>query len=322
MNSFDSVTAQRTIPVSILLSVYNGAAFLAELLQSLQRQTHADWTLIWRDDGSTDQTRQIMRHFSESLESGRCLEVTQGGDHLGVARSFGLLLDHVPDGHCVAFCDQDDVWLPDKLERAVKALAPFCPTQVPALYCSRQILTDAGLKPFGVSPSLPEKPVFLMALTQNIATGCTVVLSPAAVHVVRAAMPPPFPTLHDWWSYLLVSGAGGVVVTDNQPSLYYRQHQGNTVGVPAHIVDRALKAMRRGPNAFMSTFRANVRHLLGCATVLREQNRAWLADLQRALDMKGPKGWAARYRLSRRLGQMRRTAFMEQQVFRLWFILG
>ena len=78
MNSLDSVTAQRTIPVSILLSVYNGAAFRAELLQSLQHQTHADGMLIGRDDGSTDQTRQIMRHFSESLESGRCLEVTQG----------------------------------------------------------------------------------------------------------------------------------------------------------------------------------------------------------------------------------------------------
>ena len=201
MNSLDSVTAQRTIPISILLSVYNGAAFRAELLQSLQHQTHADGMLIWRDDGSTDQTRQIMRHFSESLESGRCLEVTQGGDHLGIARSFGLLLDHVPDQHRVAFCDQDDIWSPGKLE-------------------------------------------------------C------------------------------------------------------------------ALKAMRRGPNAFMSTFCANARRLLGCTTVLREQNRVWLADLQRALDMKGLKGGAARYRLSRRLGQMRRNAFMEQQVFRLWFIFG
>ena len=322
MNSFDGVTAQPILPVCILLSVYNGAAFLTELLQSLQRQTHTDWTLIWRDDGSTDQTRQIMQHFSESLESSRCLEVTQGDDHRGVASSFYLLLDHVPAGHYVAFCDQDDVWFPNKLERAVKALAPFSPKQVPALYCSRQILTDAGLKPFGVSARLPEKPVFLMALTQNIATGCTVVLSPDAVHLVRSVVPPPFPTLHDWWSYLLVSGAGGAVITDNQPSLYYRQHQGNTVGVPTHYAARALKAMRRGPSVFMSTFRANVRQLLLHAPMVQGQNRAWLADIQRTLGMTGLAGWRARYCLLRKLVRMRRNSFMEQQVFRLWFILG
>ena len=132
------MTAQSTMPVSILLSVYNGDAFLAALLRSLQCQTHANWTLIWRDDGSTDQSRRIMQDFSDSLAGGRCLEVTQGGHHLGVAGSFGLLLDHVADGHCVAFYDQDDVWFPDKLERALKALAPFCHTQVPAMYCSRQ----------------------------------------------------------------------------------------------------------------------------------------------------------------------------------------
>lgn len=310
------------MPVSILLSVYNGAAFLPALLRSLQEQSHANWLLIWRDDGSADDSRQIVRHFAESLPQGRCREVMPDQQRLGVAGSFGLLLDHVPDGHCVAFCDQDDVWFKDKLERGVQALGPFLHKGRPALYCSRQLLTDARLAPLGPSPVLPENPVFSMALTQNIATGCTIVLSPPAVRLVRAGMPPPAATLHDWWSYLLISGVGGAVITDNRPSLAYRQHQGNTVGAQARLMARAMAAIRRGPDVFMATFRANVGTLLLRTDLVVGGNRALLLDLERVLDMTGLKGCLARYRLLRTVKTMRRAAFVEQQVFRLWFVLG
>ncbi|GAB3592426.1 glycosyltransferase [Acetobacter peroxydans] len=322
MNSPENGASSSGVPVCILLSVYNGATYLEALLQSLARQTHTDWILLWRDDGSRDDGRAILHRFAGLLAPGRCREITQGKKRLGVAQSFGLLLEHVPEGCAVAFCDQDDVWFPDKLERGFAALATRCNGQVPALYCSRQTLTDADLQPIGVSPMLPHDPTFPMALTQNIATGCTVLLSPAAVTLVRAAMPPPPDTLHDWWSYLLVSAAGGVVVADNRPSLYYRQHQSNAVGAPTHWFRRALAAFRRGPSLFMRAFRGNVMRLLAQQQVLQEQNRTCLLALQKALATPGMVGWVARYRLLRQMRQLRRATFAEQQIFCLWFILG
>ena len=309
-------------PVCILLSVYNGGTYLDALLRSLVAQTHANWRLIWRDDGSCDESRQILHRFASTLAPGQCREITHGAAHLGVAKSFGLLLEHVPPQWSAAFCDQDDVWFPDKLERGLKALATACAPERPALYCSAQVLTDARLQEIGRSPLLPAQPTFLMALTQNIATGCTIILSPAAVDLVRAAMPPPKCTLHDWWSYLLVSGAGGVVVADNTPSLYYRQHQSNTVGAPTHFMARALAAIRRGPSVFMQAFVANVDCLLLHRQVLREKNLVWLLELHHAMTLRGVAGGLERYRLLHRLGQMRRATVIEQQVFRLWFVLG
>lgn len=320
--SSDRLPARNVMPVCILLSVHNGAAFLDALLQSLGQQTHPAWQLVWRDDGSTDHSAQIMQRFADNLPTGRCVLVTRSVERLGVAGSFGLLLDHVPDGHLAAFCDQDDVWFPDKLERAVNALAPFHATNEPALYCSRQMLTDSALARLGLSPALPPEPTFPMALTQNIATGCTIMLSPAAIRLVQAAMPPPAGTLHDWWSYLLVSGAGGHVVTDNQPTLYYRQHQSNVVGAPAHFAARARAALRRGPALFMSTFRANVTQLLRHGDLLTEPAVARLGRLRQALDIPGPAGCVARWRLLRRMPEMRRSTRAEQMIFRLWFVLG
>lgn len=322
MSSSGTDASHSRTPVCILLSVYNGAAFLDGLLRSLQGQTYTDWRLVWRDDGSEDESKQILHRFASTLPEGHCREVTQGGRHLGVAKSFTLLLEQVPAGYFAAFCDQDDVWFPDKLERSIQALASTCDAQVPALYCSRQVLTDSSLQRLGESPLLPENPLFPMALTQNIATGCTVILSPTAVRLVREGSPPPATTLHDWWSYLLVSGAGGAIVTDNVASLYYRQHQGNTVGAPTHFAARALAAFRRGPTVFMSAFRGNIDQLLALPDIVHGQNRAWLLDLQQALAIRGMAGWLARYKMLQKIRQMRRTTFGEQVVFRLWFILG
>jgi glycosyltransferase involved in cell wall biosynthesis len=323
VNSSDSPSPRGAAPVSILLSIHNGAAFLEEQLASLRRQTHTEWVLRWRDDGSTDGSTQIMRRFSDSLPAGRCVELTRGRDsRLGAARSFMLLLEHVPDRHFAAFCDQDDVWFADKLERALRAVAPFHATEIPALYCSRQVLTDAALAPRGLSPALPSDPAFSMALTQNIATGCTILLAPAAIRLVLAGMPLPPRTLHDWWSYLLVSGAGGQVVTDDQPTLYYRQHLANAVGAPTHFKARALAAIRRGPRVFMSIFRANIAQLLQHSDLLTEQNVAQLARLRQALDITGFAGWRARHRLLRQMPRLRRFTRAEQLVFHLWFLLG
>lgn len=314
-------TAAPLPTVCILLSVYNGAAFLEALLASLLEQRGVEWVLYWRDDGSHDGSTAIMHRFqAQAGGAGRCVAVPapEGGNHLGVMRSYAWLLAHAPQNMPVAFCDQDDVWFPDKLHRALVALA--CqPEGAPALYCSRQVLTDSALRPLGLSPRLPPSPCFLMALTQNIATGCTVVLSAQAVRLV-CQCPPPAAILHDWWAYLVVSGAGGRILVDNQPTLFYRQHGGNTVGASARLVVRAAGALRRGPRQFMDIFYANISALL-LHPALSAQNRAGLHGLRGVLDDAGPARWR-RARTLWRLRAMRRSALPDQCVFGLWFLLA
>src|SRR5450756_721829 len=135
--------------VAILLSTFNGEAFLHEQLTSILCQTQNDWVLYWRDDGSTDATVSIMEDFTREAGQGRCVRMDSDGRHLGVTESFMSLLRKVatalvPDD-VVAFADQDDVWLPEKLARGMEALMAT-PRVRSTLYCARQMLVDADLR--------------------------------------------------------------------------------------------------------------------------------------------------------------------------------
>ncbi|MGC8476497.1 MAG: glycosyltransferase, partial [Acetobacteraceae bacterium] len=141
-----------TPPVAILLSTCNGAAFLPELLTSLQAQTHRAWRLCWRDDGSTDASRAVLAEFAAAEP--RCDPFpTAPGPKLGAGPSFLALLraalPTLAPGTLIAFADQDDVWRAEKLARGVAALAGV---RGPALACARQTLVDAALRPIGASP--------------------------------------------------------------------------------------------------------------------------------------------------------------------------
>ena len=304
------------VPVAILLSTYNGSAYLAEQLASLLGQTHRRWTLYWRDDGSTDRTVAIMTDFAAGPGAGRCVRLLSDGSHLGITASFLTLLRQVPTDHVAAFADQDDVWLPRKLERGLIGLGDPRASR-PALYCARQRLVDGSLRTIGLSPRLEALPDFPASLTQNIATGCTVMLNPAAVSLVTGSHP-PHGTLHDWWSYLLVGAAGGRLIADPMPVVLYRQHQQNAVGAPHSVLRRGLMALRRGPDAFMQLFRLHVGELAAQSDALSPRARADLALLLASL--RGSR--LSRLRAMRRLPQLIRRTRLETLLFRLWFLIG
>lgn len=299
--------------VAILLSTYNGARFLPAQLDSFRRQTEPNWLLLWRDDGSTDATVSLMQAFTREVGEDRCRRVEAPG-RLGVAGNFyALLAAAQPLGLPIAFSDQDDVWLPDKLARALAALAPL---PGPALYCSRQILVDDALVPIGPSAPFCRPPGFAAALTQNIATGCTIVLNPAAACLVAGSEPPHGP-LHDWWSYLMVTGAGGRVIADAEPTMLYRQHAANLVGAPSTRRRRAAAALRRGPDAYLAMLRANVAALCVAADRLTPEARRTVALVDHAL-RGGP---LDRLRALFLPGLQRQTR-LETALFRLWFLRG
>ncbi|WP_372616773.1 glycosyltransferase [Falsiroseomonas sp.] len=298
----------------VLLSVLDGADYLPTQLESLERQVDQRWMLLWRDDGSRDGSVRILEEFAARMAPGRVRRVAHAARRLGIAASFLALLRAAPaDAACYAFCDQDDVWLPDKIGRAAAALGAV-PAERPALYCARQVMVDRGLRRLGLSPDAKRGPGLANALVQNIATGCTTVLNAAARRHVLSGTPPP-PTLHDWWAYLVVTATGGQVIFDPQPEILYRQHGANAVGGNVSKLARAMRALRRGPGAFLDTMAANIDALSACPGLTPEARRT--LD---ALGALRTGSFVARLRTLRRTG-LCRQGFREDVLLRLWFTL-
>lgn len=206
----------------ILLSTFNGAPFLEPLLESLLAQDYPAFSILVRDDSSSDATPSILARYTRDPRVSLYV-----GEHVGTAASFFELLGRADVGAgFFAFCDQDDVWLPDKLTRSVARLDEGRP-DAPALYCGRQILVSPTLARLGLSRIPRRGPSFNNALVENIAAGCTIVVNNTARAVLTRRR--PCGVVHDWWSYLVVA-AFGRAVYDTQPKILYRQHLGNVVG--------------------------------------------------------------------------------------------
>lgn len=238
------------LTVHILLATYNGGRFLAEQLSSIARQTHANWILTVSDDGSTDNTLDIVAQFAEQVS--QQVTVLSGPCQGSSTRNFFHLIQHaqVKDlSDLFAFCDQDDVWLEDKLERAVAWHANNIDKPV-RLYCGRTRFVNEQLKPIGLSPGIKRPPSFGNALVQNIASGNTMVMS-SAVLMAQKEIQPEHSVWHDWTTYMVATSLGGFVWFDTAPSLLYRQHSANVIGS-----NNGLKAqlLRLGP-LFSGRFR-------------------------------------------------------------------
>jgi glycosyltransferase involved in cell wall biosynthesis len=303
--------------VAILLSTFNGAAYVREQLSSLLKQTHGAWIVYWRDDGSTDTTVAEVSAVLDRFPPGRVVRLADGRP-LGAAASFLTLLRRaVADGMpYVSFADQDDVWLAEKLAWAL-AMLRAGGGDGPALYFARQTLVDGGLRPFARSPRLRQPLGFPAALTQNLASGCTIVMNRDAAALVAASDPPAL-CLHDWWSYVVVAAAEGRLLADGRTVVLYRQHAANHVGAPRNLLARGLGAIRRGPGPYMRLLRVNVTALAARPAALSARAHADLLAILAALEG----GWRDRLRLLRRMPALRRQGWLENQVFRLWFLLA
>jgi hypothetical protein len=214
----------------------------------------------------------------------------------------------------MAFADQDDVWLPEKLERGIAQLGAV-PEPVPALYFARQVLVKADLQRIAISNPLRRQPGFPACLTQNLATGCTVLLNrPLAALVADSRVPAA--CLHDWWCYIVASARGGLILADPEPTVLYRQHAGNCVGASASTWRRGRAALRRGPGPFMRLLRQTIAALLEQPELVTSRGREQLVALARALDG----GTLPRLR-ALTMPELRRQGWLETMLFRLWFLL-
>ncbi len=219
--------------IAILMTSYRNTEFLGEQIDSLKRQ---DWPNVdlWISRDCDDQ--ELGRLLDDHARSWRQARTENedyrviSGPRRGSSANF-LSMVHHPDiqADYYAFCDHDDRWDKDRLSRAISALQGI-PRSLPALYASRVRFISAKGKQIGISGYCLFPPSFRNALRENMANGCTMVFNRAARDILQASQVHEIPW-HDWWTYLLISAAGGKVVYDSRPSLDYRLHSDNLSGL-------------------------------------------------------------------------------------------
>lgn len=232
--------------VQILMSTYNGEKYLREQLDSLLKQTYPHIEILIRDDGSSDSTLNILKAYERKYDQIKVLE----GNNIGVTESFFELLKK-SDSDYIAFCDQDDIWLAEKVERAVEKLQSI---KGPALYCSNKILVDADAKIIANNKKDKLRPGFGNAVIECICTGCTILMNRELTENIKCHLPERA-ILHDWWCYLVACYVGKVIF-DEEAYILYRQHGENVVGLS---------------NSFWKNVKAKTRYLKRSRGKLRGQ---------------------------------------------------
>lgn len=263
-------------------------------------QTGVALSLYISDDGSSDGTMAILERLRAQWPGGFSIV---RGPGTGFASNFRHLAITTPlTADYFAFCDQDDIWDPDKLQAAIAILSER-PAGEPALYSSRTRLVDASGVPIGYSPLFRQPPSFQNAIVQNVGGGNTVVFNRRAFELfAESARRTSFLT-HDWWAYMIVSGAGGYVHYDPTPHIGYRQHARNIVGKNTGLAARYDRLRRALGGQFSRWTEQNLASLARCEDLLSPETRATLSTLREARHVRGFKA----LRLLRDAGVYRQT---------------
>lgn len=215
--------------LAVLMATYEGEQYIADQLKSFDAQDVADIKLIVSDDSRSDSTRDAILRHTRDLASLK-VEFLRGPQAGFVENFRSLILNCATDAEFYAFSDQDDIWLADKTKRSLDWLRTQS-SNVPALYCGRTCMIDQhGAETGRLSPLFPRAPAFENAIVQSIAGGNTMTMNRAALDLLKRSLSKGIPISHDWWTYIIVSGAGGAVKYDPQPLTLYRQHDGNLIG--------------------------------------------------------------------------------------------
>lgn len=277
-----SVSLQpKTLPkVAILLCTFQGQHYLSEQLDSFAAQTHTNWEVWTSDDRSQDRTHAILGAYKSRWAPGK-LNVRVGPADGFAANFLSLTCGTNIEADYYAYSDQDDIWEPDKLERAVNWLKTI-PRDTPALYCSRTRLVDADNNDIGLSRLVTKPPSFANALIQSLGGGNTMVFNNATRELLRKAGESVAVVSHDWWAYMVVTGCGGRVCYDDYPSLRYRQHENNLVGTNTTLAARLHRARAAWQGLFKHWMDVNVNAITCLRDHLTPENRETLDQFVRA----------------------------------------
>lgn len=207
--------------VCILISTYNGEVFLREQLDSLFQQTYSDLSVFVRDDGSTDSTLQLLHEYAEKYPNLHYYT----GENLKPAHSFLDLMKHAPKSDYYALCDQDDVWMPDKISVAINMLN----SHHADLYYSSYTTVDKDMTILEKNIQKPVMRTLGQAMVFASVTGCTMVFTNRLLEMVNSYLPPKI-MMHDSWIYKIALAMECNICYDEKSHILYRQHGNNVIG--------------------------------------------------------------------------------------------
>ncbi len=216
--------------VEIALATYNGGLYLEFFLRSICNQSYSNWRILVRDDGSTDNTLQILRDFSAAYTN-KLLLIEDKLGNIGVRKNFNTILNNCTAEY-VMLADQDDIWLPEKIEKTLEIMLQMNNTKPLLVFTDLMLIDDEDSiisrsfwRKLGLNPLNALK--FNRLLVGNVITGCTVMIN---YNLLRKALPiPEEAIMHDWWLGLVASAFGKVAYI-KEPLILYRQHLNNVVG--------------------------------------------------------------------------------------------
>lgn len=238
--------------VAVLMSSYNGETYIEQQIDSILKQTYQNIVLYVRDDGSSDGTLDILEKYQSE---GKLVLIK--GKNLGYIRSFFSLLNECEDADYYAWCDQDDIWVPEKTERAVQWLEQ-APKDVPVLYFSSYDYYDENMQ-FQKHGLIHTKgPSFANSLMDCISLGFNSVFN----HQARLYMNKKTPEHccgHDWWTYMLCAAFGEVLYDREYVSVKYRRLEQSVSPGGKNFIELQIWRFRK---FFLNDYFAKIREQL------------------------------------------------------------
>jgi glycosyltransferase involved in cell wall biosynthesis len=261
--------------VAILLCTYHGQHYLVEQLESFAAQTYSNWEVWASDDGSQDGTHAILESYQEKWGVDR-LSIHFGPAEGFAANFLSLTCKVGIESDYYAYSDQDDIWEPDRLSRALDWIKTV-PPDIPVLYSSRtRYISKDGLD-LGFSTLFKKPPSFRNALVQSIAGGNTMVFNQTARLLLIKTSSCLKVVSHDWWAYMILSGCGGRVFYDPYPGVRYRQHGNNLAGLNNTFLAKLQRVKELLAGRFKHWNQINLNAMNEMSHYLTDENRQVLA---------------------------------------------
>lgn len=232
--------------ICILLCTYNGEKYLGQQIESIMLQEFTNWIICASDDGSVDRTKSILEKYQKII--GQDKFHIFDGPKRGYPHNFKFAATALnQDFDFYAFSDQDDIWLPHKLNMAIKTLIVRHNARdleaKPMLYASVTNIVDENNQ-FWRCSAIRRSPDFAHSLVENISGGNTMVFN-RSLWELFIGLPDHLDLVsHDWTVYQLVTGAGGIVHYDTTPSINYRQHDKNKLGTKFSFKGKVVRVLQ------------------------------------------------------------------------------
>lgn len=240
--------------IAILMSTYNGREYIEEQIESIINQTNKNWHLYIRDDGSTDSTVTILNKFEKVYPQITILK--DKIKHRGIKGSFIYLLKECEASYYM-FCDQDDVWLEDKIDISLYEIERFRHMDRPILVVSDLEVVDKDLNTIALSlwaqnkiTNIVDDPSYLTVAPMY--TGCTMMFNQAAKECMLNGSDSTY-VIHDQSLALNTYRSRGKIIPIHRSLIKYRQHNNNVIGAQRTHTINLLKILKTSMSYYRSS---------------------------------------------------------------------